>query len=225
MPERGFWGMSIGHVVFDIDGTMVDTEVAFQLALQETMEQLLGRSASMAELHYTYSMTTEATLLALGFPDIPAAHQLWEKKCVEKLGMVRLYDGISQLMEALLLRGYTLGVVSSSNRWEYRMLFLPLGLGDCFETVILAEDTQEHKPHPAPILRYLEKTGIRPEEMLYVGDSTGDMDCAKAAGVHRALACWCRTPAEGEVDTAEYRLERPGQLLDLLLELEAAERL
>jgi len=216
--------MSIGHVVFDIDGTMVDTEAAFQLALQETMEQLLGRSASMAELHYTYSMTTEATLKALGFPDVPVAHRLWEKKCVEKLGMVRLYDGIAQLMEALLLRGYTLGIVTSSTRWEYRMVFLPLGLGDCFNTVVLAEDTQEHKPHPEPILRYLEKSGARPEEVLFVGDSVGDMICARDAGVHRALACWCRTPAEGDVDT-EYRLERPGQLLDLLLELEAAERL
>ncbi len=216
--------MPIGHIVFDMDGTLVDTEVAFQLALQETMEQLLGRSASMAELHYTYSMTTEATLSALGFPDIPVAHQLWEKKCIEKLGMVRLYDGISQLLEALLLRGYTLGIVSSSSRREYRIVFLPLGLGDCFETVILAEDTQEHKPHPAPILRYLEKAGVQPKEVLYVGDSSGDMDCAKAAGVHRALACWCRTPAEGETDS-EYRLERPGQLLDLLLEMEAAERL
>lgn len=216
--------MSIGHIVFDIDGTMVDTEVAFQLALQETMEQLLGRSASMAELHYTYSMTTEATLSALGFPDVPIAHQLWEKKCIEKLGMVRLYDGISQLLEALQLRGYALGIVSSSTRWEYEMVFLPLGLGDCFGTVVLAEDTQRHKPYPDPLLHYLERTGARPEEVLYVGDSGGDMLCARDAGVHKALACWCRTPAEGEVDT-EYRLERPGQLLDLLLQLEAAERL
>ena len=52
MP-KGDLEMPIGHIVFDMDGTLVDTEVAFQLALQETMEQLLGRSASMAELHYT----------------------------------------------------------------------------------------------------------------------------------------------------------------------------
>lgn len=216
--------MSLGHVVFDIDGTLVDTEAAFQLALQETMEQLLGHSAGMAELHYTYSMTTEAALRALGFPDIPAAHQLWERKCVEKLGMIRLYDGIPQLLEALLLRGYTLGIVSSSSRSEYRNLILPLGLGDCFKTVVLAEDTQEHKPNPAPILCYLERAAARPEEVLYVGDSAGDMLCAQGAGVHKALVCWCRTPAVGEIDT-EYRLQRPGQLLDLLLQLEAVERL
>ena len=124
--------MPIAHVVFDIDGTLVDTEAAFQLSLQETAEQLLGRSPSMAELNYTFSMTTEAALAALGFPDVPSAHKVWEKKCMEKLGMMRVYDGIPQLLDALLLRGYVLGIVSSSTRREFQMVFGPLGLEDCF---------------------------------------------------------------------------------------------
>lgn len=215
--------MPITSVVFDIDGTLVDTEVAFQLSLQETAEQLLGRSPSMAELRYTYSMTTEAALIALGFPDVPSAHKVWEKKCMEKLGTVRAYDGIPQLLDALLRRGYILGIVSSSTRREYQMVFSSLGLADCFGTVVLAEDTEEHKPHPEPLLYYMKVTGLRPDEILYVGDSEGDILCAKAAGAASALACWCRQPLE-QADTP-YRISRPGQLLDLLLELEAAERL
>ena len=215
--------MPIAHVVFDIDGTLVDTEAAFQLSLQETAEQLLGRSPSMAELNYTFSMTTEAALAALGFPDVPSAHKVWEKKCMEKLGMMRVYDGIPQLLDALLLRGYVLGIVSSSTRREFQMVFGPLGLEDCFGRVVLAEDTKEHKPHPEPLLYYLKATGAKANEVLFVGDSAGDMFCAKAAGTAGALACWCRHPTE-EAETI-YRISRPGQLLDLLLELEAAERL
>lgn len=214
--------MPIGHVVFDIDGTLIDTEAAFQLALQETMEEFLGRSDSLAELHYTFGMPTETTLRVLGFPDVPAAHQVWERKCMEKLGKVRLYDGIPQLLDALLLRGYTLGVASSQSRREYEMVFLPLGLGDCFETTVLLEDTIKHKPDPDPLLHYMKLTGIKPEEMLFVGDSSGDMICARDAGVLGALACWGRYPAQ--IDT-HYRVNRPGQLLDLLFQLEAAERL
>ena len=214
--------MPIGHVVFDLDGTLLDTEAAFLLALQETMDQFLGRSHSIAELHYTFGMPTDAALRVLGFKDIPAAHQVWERKCMEKLGQVCLFDGIPQLVEALLLRGYVLGIASSESRREYQMVFLPLGLGDCFGTVVLLEDTVEHKPHPAPLLYYMKTTGAKPDEVLFVGDSPGDMLCAQAAGVAGALACWGRYPAE--VDTL-FRLDRPGQLLDLLLELEAAERL
>lgn len=214
--------MPIGHVVFDLDGTLMDTEAPFLLALQETMDQFLGSSPSVSELRYTFGMPTDAALRVLGFQDVPAAHEVWERKCMEKLGKVRLYNGIPQLVEALLLRGYVLGIVSSDSRREYQMVFLPLGLGDCFGTVVLLEDTQEHKPHPEPLLYYMKATGAKPDEVLYVGDSSGDMLCAQAAGVTGALACWCHYPAE--IDT-HFRLERPGQLLDLLLELEAAERL
>ena len=74
--------MPIGHVVFDIDGTLIDTEAAFQLALQETMEEFLGHSNSLAELHYTFGMPTETTLRVLGFPDVAAAHLVWQgKRC------------------------------------------------------------------------------------------------------------------------------------------------
>ena len=214
--------MPIGHVVFDIDGTLIDTEAAFQLALQETMEEFLGHSNSLAELHYTFGMPTETTLRVLGFPDVAAAHLVWERKCMEKLGKVRLYDGIAQLLDALLLRGDSLGVVSSQSRKEYEMVFLPLGLGACFGTVVLLEDTVKHKPDPEPLLHYMQVTGTKPEEILFVGDSSGDMICAREAGVVGALACWGRYPAQ--ID-AHYQASRPGQLLDLLFQLEAAERL
>ena len=214
--------MGMNYFLFDLDGTLIDTEAAFQLALQETMEEFLGHSNSLAELHYTFGMPTETTLRVLGFPDVPSAHRVWERKCMEKLGKVRLYNGIPQLLKALRLRGYTLGIVSSQSRKEYDLVFLPLGLGDYFDTTVLLEDTEKHKPDPEPLLYYMQVTGAKPEEVLYVGDSAGDMLCAVNAGATGALACWGRYPAQVEV---HYRADRPGQLLDLLFQLEAAERL
>ena len=208
--------MAITHIVFDIDGTLLDTEAAVNLALQETMEELLGHSLSLAELRFTFSMPARAALRVLGFPDIEAAYRRWSNKCRGYLGQFCLFDGIPHLLESLILRGYHLGIISSQTRAEFQVTFAPLELGDYFTTIILADDTKEHKPHPEPMLLYLQRAGAKAEEVLYVGDSVGDMSCAQGAGTACALACWCSSPTEYP---HVPRLERPGQLLDLLEEL------
>jgi HAD superfamily hydrolase (TIGR01549 family) len=210
--------MAITHIVFDIDGTLLDTEAAVNLALQETMEELLGHSLSLAELRSTFSMPARTALRVLGFPDIEAAYRHWSNKCRGYLGQFCLFDGIPHLLESLILRGYCLGIISSQTRAEFQITFASLELGDCFSTIILAEDTKEHKPHPEPMFCYLQRSGAKAQETLYIGDSVGDMSCAQEAGVRGALACWCLSPAEYP---GVPRLERPGQLLDLLEELNA----
>ena len=89
-----------------------------------------------------------------------------------------------------------------------------LGLADYFSITVTATDTSEHKPDPAPMLFYLEKAGILPEQAVYIGDSIYDMKCAEGAGVPRTLALWgCKNPEE---ITADYRLSRPIDILGLV---------
>ena len=209
--------MAITHIVFDIDGTLLDTEAAVTLSLQETMEELLGHSLSLGELRSAFSMTARTALRVLGFPDVEAAYQIWSKKCLAYLGASCVFDGIPHLLESLSRQGYRLGIVSSQTREEYRLTFLPTGLGDYFSCAVLADDTREHKPDPAPLLLYLSRTGAGKNETLYVGDSPWDMSCAEEAGIRGALACWCASPAEYP---GVPQLERPGMLPDLLEELD-----
>ncbi|MBQ4088370.1 MAG: HAD hydrolase-like protein, partial [Clostridia bacterium] len=65
---------------------------------------------------------------------------------------------------------------------------------------VCADHTEKHKPEPEPLLKYMELTGAKPDEVLYIGDSKYDEMCAHAAGVDFALATWGATdltlPAE-----------------------------
>ena len=82
-----------------------------------------------------------------------------------------------------------------------------------FELIVNADDTKEHKPSPEPLLKYLEKAGITPEEAMYIGDSQHDMLCAKKAGVDFVLAGWGAYNRNLDVKVI---IDRPEELLEHL---------
>jgi phosphoglycolate phosphatase-like HAD superfamily hydrolase len=92
--------------------------------------------------------------------------------------------------------------------------FLPFGLGGYFELAILAEDSRKHKPDPEPMLAYLARSGAEAGDVLYIGDSVYDMQCASGAGVDCALALWSRRN-RGDIE-ATYYLQRPEDVLKVL---------
>ena len=71
-------------------------------------------------------------------------------------------------MQSLLSRGYILGIVTSKTYQEYYSDFEPLGLADYFSTIVCADDTDEHKPQAAPLVAYLAKGHVSPENQLSI---------------------------------------------------------
>lgn len=88
----------------------------------------------------------------------------------------------------------------------------PLGFDKYFEHIILVEDTTEHKPAPAPMLEYLRRTGANPGNVVYVGDTVYDEQCATSAGVSFARAAW---GSHQDIPNATYNLKTPNDLLTL----------
>ena len=98
-----------------------------------------------------------------------------------------LYEGILPLLEYLKSQGHVLGIITSKTMEQYKNSFIPFGIGGMFRTVITADDTKQHKPHPAPMNTYMWLEDTDASQVLYVGDSVYDMDCARAAGVDLSL--------------------------------------
>lgn len=88
----------------------------------------------------------------------------------------------------------------------------PLGFDKYFEHIILIEDTTEHKPAPAPMLEYLRRAGANPGNVVYVGDTVYDEQCATSAGVSFARAAW---GSHQDIPNATYNLKTPNDLLTL----------
>ena len=204
--------MNYKHIVFDVDGTLIDSGTADIRGLQDTLEQLTGVVTPLEELRFSQGIPGKDTLRILGIEDIDAVEEQWIQNILRYSGGITLFPGMKETLEALDARGVKLGVVTSRTHRELDGDFPRYGVAHLFGPMICAEDAPGHKPEPAPLLRYMELTGARPEEVLYVGDTINDSLCAQRSGIDFALALW------GTNDLAipaEHRLQSPSALLDL----------
>ena len=107
-----------------------------------------------------------------------------------------------------------LGIVTSKTYQEYYSDFEPLGLADYFSTIVCADDTDEHKPQAAPLVAYLAKAHVSPENALYIGDSIYDIQCANNAGVDSGLVLWSNNVSNPI--RADYYFKTPNDISKIL---------
>lgn len=208
--------MTYKHIIFDVDGTMIDTECAILYAFQETLNTLTGKTFPLEELKFCFGNTGEASLRRFGIEEIRPAMNLWVQNVYHFADKVRVFDGIYDLLNELTASGYCLGVVTSETRNELTLNFQHFGLDKYFGTTICMEDAYASKPDPAPLFRYMELEHAKTSELLFIGDSHYDARCAKSAGVRFALAAW--GSSAGTIQ-ADYTLTHPLDLLTILNEL------
>jgi len=201
------------NIVFDVDGTLIDTESADLQALHDMMLDLTQKDIPLEDLRFAIGIPGVGALTDLGLKNTENAFALWRKYYLKHIGETKVFPGISEVLEQLAGRSCVLGIVTSRLKFEFLEDVDPLGLSHYFPFIVCADDTEEHKPHPAPMHKFLELSGADPSSTLYVGDTVYDMECARAAGVASALALWGGKPPKNI--SATYFLREPGELLNL----------
>lgn len=206
--------MRYPYVAFDLDGTLIDSEEAVLRSLRDALLAAAGRDCPLEELTFALGITGEDCLARMDLQDPERVLEVWTARLGNYQKLVRLFPRVEELLKTLADGGVRLGVATSKTREELSFDFLPLGLEPYFSVVVTATDTRRHKPHPDPLLAFMERAGAAPAETLYVGDSPYDSQCARAAGVDFALAAWgCR----GREIPAEHVLGSPMDLAELAL--------
>ena len=176
-------------VLFDIDGTMVDSLRAFL--------EVARAAAEPHGLEVTERQVRQSLVTGSGFwsgvvprdhadPDAItkalAAHAAreWPRILREH---ARVFEGLAQTLDTLKELGMLLGIVSGA-RGEVLELLREQGLLDRFAAVVLASDVTRRKPDPQGILLCLQRLGVAPQAAIYVGDTPLDIQASRAAGVH-----------------------------------------
>ena len=205
-------------VLFDLDGTVVDSGSIILASMRHATREVLGREYGDDEL-----------MAAVGGPGLEAQFAALAPDRVEELIQVYrahnepLHDeleacaGMDDVLVRLREEGRRLGIVTAKRRVTVELAFASVPLGHLFETIVGGDETERHKPDPAPLLLAARRMGERPSEIAYVGDSPFDVRAAKAARMHAVAVTWggihSREKLEAEepdaiVDSAEELLER-----------------
>jgi phosphoglycolate phosphatase len=187
--------MSIAGVLFDLDGTLLDTAPDMGGALNELLAEH-GEPALPAGIIRPWVSNGAAALVRLGFADAdPDRHERLRLRFLELYSRrlareSRLFPGGEELLDALEAAGLRWGIVTNKPGWLTDPLLDALGLAARAGVVVSGDTLPETKPHPAPLRFAAERIAVAPAAIAYLGDAERDMIAARAAGMRAVAATW-----------------------------------
>lgn len=202
------------YIIFDVDGTILDTEKAVLKSLQKVLKEE-NLYYELENLKFALGIPGKETLKKIGITDIDRVHPKWSKTVLDFSNEVIVFENLKEIIIRLFEMSIITGIVTSKTKQELIDEFDPFELGTYFKAVVCADDTIKHKPDPDPLLLCLEKLNVSNQETVYIGDSIYDMQCAHSAGVKFALALWGAKKTEG-FEEADYVLRKPEDILSLI---------
>jgi phosphoglycolate phosphatase len=183
----------IKGVLFDLDGTLLDTAQDFhesqnQLRAEENLAPLTYETVRAQVSHGGHA------LVRLGFGTLaPESHEAMRMRLLniyrQRLARhTRLFEGGDEMLGALERRGLAWGIVTNKPGWLTDPLLIEVKLASRVRTVVSGDTLPERKPHPMPLLHAAKTIGVAPGECVFVGDAERDAQAAEAAGMYSLIA-------------------------------------
>jgi len=207
--------MSIRTILFDLDGTLLDTNELIIQSFQHTYKKHLEKDVPKDEIIKNFGETLITTLERDCPYCVEAALSTYRGFQVENFfNYISIHTGVKDSIKRLYEKGYKLGIVTS-RLYESAIRGLNhFDLTGYFQCIIGADSTDKHKPDPTGAFMALEKLGGTPDETFFVGDSPFDVLCAKNAGMISVVVSWSALPRE------MYMVHDPDFVVDSMEELE-----
>jgi 2-phosphoglycolate phosphatase len=183
----------IKAVLFDLDGTLLDTAQDFHESLNELRAEEGLPPLTFETVRAQVSHGGHA-LVRLGFGVLDAdAHEAMRTRLLniyrKRLAKhTRLFEGGDEMLDALENRGLAWGIVTNKPGWLTDPLLIEVNLHNRARAVVSGDTLPERKPSPLPLLHAAKTLGVNPTECVFVGDAERDAQAAQSAGMYSVIA-------------------------------------
>ena len=211
--------MRCDPVLFDLDGTVVDSAAIILASLRHATQTVLGETIPDERLLATVGGSGLASQMRDFAPDrVDELVRVYTEHNAPLHTGLAACDGMLELLGDLKADGRKLGIVTAKRRKTVQLAFDTLPIERLFDVVVAGDETDRHKPHPEPLLRALAQLGARTTTAAYVGDSPFDIQAAKAGGLTAIAATWGRIHDRDrlEQEQPDHIVETPEELRDVL---------
>ncbi len=205
----------IKAVLFDLDGTLINTNELIIESFQHAMREHLNKEISREEVVMTFGEPLRGAMLRYDEENVDEMLSIFRKYNEAKHDELAeeyqgVYEGISKLKE----KGIKTALVTSKRKKMTERGLKLVKVYGFMDAIVTPEDTQKHKPSGEPALKACELLGVEPCETIMVGDSHNDILCGKDAGCYTCLVSYTALPME------EMMSYEPDFIIDSLTELE-----
>jgi phosphoglycolate phosphatase len=182
-------------LLFDLDGTLVDSGPDLALAVNRTLKELNKATFEQDTIHHWVGNGAKVLIERALSGSSTIDKQLEESRVQEALAIFLkhyqqclciesvLYDDVQQGLFTLKAAGFRLAIITNKPAIFIQPILTGLGIDNVFELLIGGDTLAEKKPHPAPLYYALEQLNVTAEQCVMIGDSKNDILAAKTANI------------------------------------------
>jgi pyrophosphatase PpaX len=209
---------SIKALLFDLDGTLLDSKRAVVEAVYQTANHYAPGKLSYDEIGARFGASWESFVSLLGDFDKDAVIETFMKFVKERHDdLVTPFSGVTDYLVLLRNEGFRLAVVTN-NKWSLALRGLRLyEIDSLFEAIVTIDDVQQGKPEPESIIKACRELRIDKREAMMIGDSIYDVKAAHAAGIPCAVIDWHKSYCNTQW-LPDYYFYNMDELTDLLIQ-------
>lgn len=216
------WPQPLGAMLFDLDGTLLDSAPDLYTALQRMCEEKHASVPPYEQVRAVVSRGARAVLRcafsAQGESAIEAMAPRFLDIYQQVMGQqTKPFPGIEALLAGLETRDIAWGIVTNKAGWLAEELVRRIGWNNRFAALVAGDTLAVAKPDPAPVRLACERAGVTPAQGVYVGDDARDVAAGNGAGLFTVAVSWGYLNGENPHRWgADLVLESPEQLTDRL---------